>query len=139
MSIRTTVTAATVAAAAATLLTGTGAVAAPAATSTQVKVISSCTAATYQPTKYIFYCADANAGMKHASYDWWTAKTAHGTATFYYNDCTPNCAAGHFHFVKAEFTLFRVVKTAKYGPLFSRASVDTRQGHQIYDLPTSTM
>ena len=139
MSIRNTVTAATVAAAAATLLTGTGAIAAPAATSTQVKVISSCTKATYQPTKYVFYCADANSGMKNATYDWWTAKTAHGTATLYYNDCTPNCAAGHFHFVRAEFTLFRVVKTAKYGPLFSRASVDTRQGHQIYDLPTSTL
>ena len=138
MSIRTTITAATVAAAAATLLTGTGAVAAPSA-ATQVKVISSCTAAKYKPTSYIFYCADANSGMKHATYDWWTAKTAHGTATLYDNDCEPNCAAGHFHFVKAEFTLFRIVKTAKYGPLFSRADVNTRQGHQIYDLPTSTM
>ena len=109
------------------------------AASTPVKVISSCTATKYKPTRYIFFCADANQGMTHASYKWWTAKTAHGVATFYYNDCEPNCAAGHFHMVPAEFTLFRVVRSAKYGPLFSRVSVDTRQGHQIYDLPTSTM
>ena len=144
MSIRTTIAAGTVAVAAtvavgtAALVAATGAIPASAATQ-QVKAISSCTAAKYQPTKYILACGDANAGMKNASYDWWTTKTAHGTATFYYNDCTPSCAAGHFHFVKAEFTLFHVVQTKKYGPLFDRVSVDTRQGHQIYYLPTSTM
>lgn len=112
---------------------------AAAASGQQVRVIAACAAPKYKPTKYIFACADGNNGMKNAAYDWWTAKTAHGTATFYYNDCTPNCAAGHFHFVRAEFTLFRVVQTTKSGPLFSRASVDTRQGHQVYYLPTSTM
>jgi hypothetical protein len=139
MSVRTTIAAVTVAAAATVLATTTGAVAAPSASSTQVKAISSCKSPQYKPTKYILACGDANAGMKNVAYDWWTTKTAHGTATLYYNDCNPNCAAGHFHFVKAEFTLFHVVQTKKLGPLFDRVSVDTRQGHQIYYLPTSSM
>lgn len=134
MSIRTTIAALTVAAATATLMPVTGASAA-----TQVRVISSCTAAKYKPTSFVFFCADAGAGLQHASYDWWTAKTAHGTATYYYNDCTPYCAAGHVHRQQAEFTLFRVKSTSQYGPLFARAEVDTPQGHHVFDLPTSTM
>lgn len=140
MSIRTALAAGAIAAGttAAALLPVTGAAAAPAATTQQVKVISSCAAARYKPTSYIFTCADANTGMLNATYDWWTTKTAHGTATYYYNDCKPYCAAGKVHKLQAEFTLFRVVKTAKYGPLFSRIEVDTRQGHQVVQLVTST-
>lgn len=131
-----TIGAVTAAISVASLLPAAGAQAAPTATQ-QVKVISSCTAAKSEPAKYVLACADANRGMTHASYDWWTTKTAHGTATFYYNDCDPYCAAGHFHHMPAEFTLFRVRNTSKYGPLFTRIEVDTRQTHDVYQLPTS--
>lgn len=116
--------------------TATGATAAPSA-GTTVKVISSCTKATIQPKSYLFFCADGGAGLRHATYDWWSTKTAHGTGTYYFNDCKPSCAGGTVHKQAAEFALYRVRNTSKYGPLFTRAVVDTKQGHHVFEFPTS--
>ena len=126
-----------IAAATVALATGTAATAAPSA-GTTVKVISSCTKATFEPKSYVFFCADGGAGLQHASYTWWTDKTAHGTGTYYFNDCTPSCAGGTVHKQAAEFTLYRVRHTSKYGALFTRATVDTKQGHHRFEFPTST-
>jgi len=101
-----------------------------------VRVISSCTKATYQPKSYIFFCADGGAGLKHATYDWWTAETAHGTATYFFNDCKPSCVAGTVHKQAAEFTAYRVRDTADQGPLFTRVEVDTRRGHHVFEMTT---
>ena len=120
------------------LATATGAHAAP-SSGQQVKVISSCTKATYQPKSYVFFCADGGAGLQHATYTWWTDKTAHGTGTYYFNDCKPSCAGGTVHKQAAEFTLYRVRRTSKYGPLFTRAEVDTKRGHHVFQFPTSTV
>jgi len=115
----------------------TSATAAPTADQ-KVRVISSCTKATYQPKSYIFFCADGGAGLKNATYDWWTTKTAHGSATYYYNDCKPSCVAGTVHERKAEFTAYRVRDIKKYGPLFTRVDVDTRHGHHVFQMETAT-
>jgi hypothetical protein len=120
-----------------TLAGGAGVLAAPSADQ-HVKVISSCTKATYQPKSYIFFCADGGAGLKHATYDWWTAKTAHGSATYFFNDCTPSCVAGTVHKQAAEFTAYRVRDTKDYGPLFTRVEVDTRHGHHVFQMETAT-
>lgn len=124
------------AAAAVTLVPAVGAAAAPA--TQHVRVISSCTKATYQPKNYIFFCADGGAGLQNATYDWWTAKTAHGTGTYFFNDCKPSCAGGTTHKRAAEFTLYRVRDTKKYGELFTRATVDTKHGHHVFQLETAT-
>ena len=118
------------------LAPATGAVAAP--TTQHVRVISSCTKATYQPSSFIFFCADGGAGLQHATYDWWTTKTAHGSGTYYFNDCKPSCAGGTVHKQTAVFTLYRVRETSKYGQLFTRVTVDTRHGHHVFQFPTST-
>jgi hypothetical protein len=120
------------------LATATSAHAAPSSSQT-VKVISSCTKATFEPKSYVFFCADAGAGLQNAAYEWWTAKTAHGTGIYYHNDCTPDCASGHVHHGNAQFTLYRVRNTAKYGPLFTRIEIDTKSSHNVFDLPTSTL
>lgn len=130
-----------VASAAVTLMTATGAAAAPAAPAAaaqHVRVIASCTKAAYQPSSYIFFCADGGAGLQHATYDWWTGRTAHGTGTYYFNDCKPSCAGGTVHKQAAEFTAYRVRDTKKYGQLFTRVEVDTRHGHHVFQMPTST-
>ena len=127
-----------VGAAAVMLATATGATAAP-SSSQQVKVISSCTNATTQPKSYVFFCADGGAGLQHATYDWWTSKTAHGTGTYYFNDCKPSCVAGTVHKHAAEFSLYRVRDTKKYGALFTRIDVVTKYGHHVFQMPTSTI
>jgi hypothetical protein len=58
-----------------------------------------------RPTSMIVACADANfyfTGMRWKS---WGRTSATGTATAHANDCTPYCAAGHFHTYRVQVTL----------------------------------
>jgi hypothetical protein len=52
---------------------------------------------TVKPGAYIMACADGNAGLQGLHWTAWAAKQASGYGTFYENDCTPSCVAGHFH------------------------------------------
>lgn len=106
------------------------------ATRPHTGVVAKCMSVKYEPAKYIFTCADANIGMNHARYVRWGKTSARGFATYWYNDCTPNCAAGKFHFEKVSFRLFHVDRTKKYGWLFTKIRV-TYPNHkkQVYDLP----
>jgi hypothetical protein len=103
MSSRIAATA--VAIAAVSLAAATSATGAPTADQ-HVRVISSCTKATYQPKSYFF------------------------------NDCEPSCVAGTVHEQAAEFTAYRVRDTLKQGPLFTRIAVDTRRGHHVFEMTT---
>jgi hypothetical protein len=107
---------------------------------TQVHVIANCTKAAYEPPKYIFACGDANVGMTHVKYLTWGSGSATGTGTYVYNTCNPNCASGT---TKREpgtkLRLHNVVRTQKYGPLFTKATVTYPNGkHQTYTLPRKT-
>jgi hypothetical protein len=108
-----------------------------AAAAGHVRVFGNCQKPAYEPHLIVPACGDFNLGVKHAKYEWWTRHTAHGSGRFVYNDCQPDCASGKAHHLHAAFTLFRVRHTKKYGDLFTRISIDTRQGHQVYSLPTS--
>jgi hypothetical protein len=109
----------------------------PAAAAAPVRVIAACTHPVSKPRHYVITCADAGIQLRKAQYQWWSHNTAHGRGVYYFNDCTPSCAGGHFHAQRAAFTLYRVVKTADYGQLFSRITIDTRQAHHVYSLQTS--
>jgi hypothetical protein len=50
------------------------------------------------PSTFIITCADAGIGVQDLHWTNWTPKLASGYGTFWENDCTPNCAAGHFHY-----------------------------------------
>jgi hypothetical protein len=50
------------------------------------------------PSTFIITCADAGIGVQHLHWTSWTPKLAGGYGTFWENDCTPNCAGGHFHY-----------------------------------------
>ena len=109
----------------------------PATAAQQVRAIAACTKPVYQPTHFVITCADAGIRLNSATYSWWTTHTAHGKGVYYFNDCTPSCAGGTFHSQWAAFTLYRVVTTSKFGKLFTRIEIDTRQGHHVFSLPTS--
>jgi len=47
----------------------------------------------------------------------WQTKTASGKGDLYQNDCSPNCAAGHFHTYAAKVMLSDALKTKRYGGL----------------------
>jgi hypothetical protein len=112
---------------------------AQAAAKDPVRVIAACSTTAYRPQSYVITCADAGIQLNKAQYQWWTRKTAHGSGVYTFNDCMPSCVAGTFHSQAAAFTLYRVVRTAKHGRLFTRIEIDTRQGHHVFSLPRSTL
>ena len=108
----------------------------PASAQQRTRVVAHCNEISYQPTHYIFFCADGGAGLKHATYDTWGTWAAKGSATYYFNDCKPSCAGGTWHQRAATFRLYRVVDTGKHGPLFTRITVRTKAQDYVYHLTT---
>jgi hypothetical protein len=49
------------------------------------------------PSTIIISCADAGTGVQNVYWTTWSPNLASGYGTFWENDCTPNCAAGHFN------------------------------------------
>jgi hypothetical protein len=54
-----------------------------------------------RPAQIVLACGDANFGVKGLRWTGWRQSFAAATGTAYANDCTPNCAAGHFHTYRA--------------------------------------
>jgi hypothetical protein len=50
-----------------------------------------------KPRTFIITCADGNTYLSRLAWTSWTSGLASATATLEENDCTPYCAAGHFH------------------------------------------
>jgi hypothetical protein len=51
-----------------------------------------------EPRTFVITCADAGIRVQDLHWTSWTPKLASGYGTFWENDCTPNCAEGHFHY-----------------------------------------
>ena len=71
------------------------------------------TAPLVRPTTFILTCADGNVALSKLSWSSWTPGLASAVGTLEENDCTPYCAAGHFHAYPAVVVLWgsAVVKT----------------------------
>jgi hypothetical protein len=50
-----------------------------------------------RPTDIVVTCADGGFGVDRLSWVTWGGSRAVGLGSAYVNDCTPSCAAGHFH------------------------------------------
>ena len=64
-----------------------------------VEVYGNCKTPSVEPAEIVLACADYNAILESLHWTSWTATSATAVGTFVYNDCTPNCAEGHFHHV----------------------------------------
>ncbi len=62
-----------------------------------------------RPHTIEFACADGNEYLAKISWTHWTTKSATGRGILNINDCTPDCASGHFHAYKAVVVLTRVL------------------------------
>ena len=93
-----------------------------------------------RPRSYLMSCGDANASWKNMVWTSWGPRTASGTGDLYQNDCTPNCASGHFHTYPAKVVLSGVKVTKKFGLLYSRAtfsySVKGQNKSEAFELAT---
>jgi hypothetical protein len=50
-----------------------------------------------RPGRILIACGDGNFFVTRMHWSSWTSTAARGRGTAHQNDCTPNCAAGHFH------------------------------------------
>jgi hypothetical protein len=49
-----------------------------------------------EPSSYVLACADYNAEITHLHWTSWGNTTAYATGVARWNDCTPDCADGHW-------------------------------------------
>jgi hypothetical protein len=68
-------------------------------------------------------CANATTSWTHAKWSHWGASSASGKGDLFVNGCTPTCAKGRFASYPAKITLSKPRSTAKYGRLYSRATI----------------
>ena len=60
---------------------------------------------TVRPTTIMLACADGNLWIGELRWKGWGTATVTAAGTVHYNDCTPYCAAGHFHTAPGTATL----------------------------------
>jgi len=58
-----------------------------------------------RPHSIVVACGDGNLYLTGITWRTWAAASAAGSATLHQNDCTPYCAAGHFHTYPATVSL----------------------------------
>jgi hypothetical protein len=81
--------------------------------------ISNCGPLVSSPKSLVLACADANYSLSKLGWHAWGKATATAKGVAVANDCTPNCAAGHFH-------SYPVAVTASRLSACGRAKVYTR-------------
>lgn len=68
---------------------------------TTIGVYGNCTNSSVEPSEIVLACADHGALLQGLHWTNWTAAGASAVGTLVYNDCVPDCAAGHYHSVPA--------------------------------------
>jgi hypothetical protein len=71
-----------------------------------------------KPAYYVMACGDGNAWWQRVKWANWGARTSVGKGQFVGNDCTPNCAGGHFHAYPLTVVVSHLKQTKKYGTLY---------------------
>jgi hypothetical protein len=69
-----------------------------------------------EPSSYVLACGDGNSGLTGVHWTTWRPEDATGTGAEYLNDCTPNCATGHFHNYPVDVSLAGSVLVAQDKP-----------------------
>lgn len=92
----------------------------PSPVDTGVQVYGNCTTPSVEPTEIVLTCADYGEVLEDLNWTSWTSTSATAVGTLVYNDCTPNCAQGHYHDVAdTEVTLTVPVRGASGGLVWS--------------------
>lgn len=104
----------------------------------QTPVLTGCThQAEVRPASIIIACADANFYVNHLHWKSWGPNTAVASGQAHQNNCTPNCAAGHFHAFPATIRLSHVVTCVKGRREFARIAWTVKGKTDSETLPCS--
>lgn len=72
---------------------------APPAVDSSILAYGDCQTPTFEPSQLILTCADHGFYFQDLHWTGWTATSATAVGTEAYNDCTPSCAGGRFHYI----------------------------------------
>jgi hypothetical protein len=75
-----------------------------------------------RPASILVACGDGNFFLTGLKWSNWTTTSATALGTGHQNDCTPSCAAGHFHLYHVRVRLDRPETCTKERRLFTRFS-----------------
>jgi hypothetical protein len=78
--------------------------AAPALASGGANRIGGCTKSQIKPSEIILFCGDDGAYVNHIVWSTFGGLAAHGSGTYAFNPCKPDCAAGKFKTYSVKFT-----------------------------------
>jgi hypothetical protein len=86
-----------------------------------------CTREQYKPIRIILTCGDAGIWLGRQQWSHWSHTKAVGSGTFTWNNCKPNCAAGH--------NLSRPVRVTLSGPMRCPGRVHAAFGRAAFTFP----
>jgi hypothetical protein len=66
--------------------------------------IGGCTKSQVKPSEIILFCGDDGAYVNHIRWSTFGGATAHGSGTYAFNPCKPNCAASKYKSYSVRFT-----------------------------------
>jgi hypothetical protein len=78
-----------------------------------------------EPSSFVLACGDGGDGLTSVHWTKWAPADAVGVGTEYLNDCTPNCASGHFHNYPVDISLAGSDLVAQNEPFaYTRITLD---------------
>ncbi|MGA2470034.1 MAG: hypothetical protein ABSG64_05015 [Solirubrobacteraceae bacterium] len=69
------------------------------------RVVGDCTRSQVKPPYIVIACGDGNIDVVKIKWKTFGGATAAGSGRYGINDCTPNCAAGQFHYYAVKLLL----------------------------------
>ena len=79
---------------------------------------------TVRPASIVLACADANYWIDGLRWRGWGSATARASGRIHFNDCNPNCAAGHFYTLAGAAVLTQIRPGSRFGgvaaPFYTR-------------------
>ncbi len=79
-----------------------------ASASEKVSIVN-CLSITSAPKELVIACGDGNRFISNIHWSKWGATSTTATGTLNWNDCSPTCAAGHFHTKPLAFSATKIV------------------------------
>lgn len=76
-----------------------------------------------RPKSFVLACADGNSALQKLAWSTWAPGLASAKATLVQNDCTPYCAAGHFHSYPALVVLWGSKAIGHGGHAYTRLTM----------------
>jgi len=80
-----------------------------------------CNGHVFKPHSIVFACGDGNLFASKISWRSYGGQEAVGHAVVHINDCSPNCASGHFHKFRSPIRLKRIERCSDGRLYYTRA------------------